>query len=216
MAYEKDLEYILNNLGSDVLCTLLLDCNYIDDSNTDNMENKLYRIMRNLTGIERFEKIVISGSSIPKSIADKVKTNTNVYINRNEVTIFKKIIFLYPKESLVFGDYTVISPGYSEINVEPELIQNVMTPRIIYSLLDLHYISRGRAIKQYKLDQYFKQAEDLIKESFFRGEEYSWGDNYLFKKATYKGTNITPSTIIGPVVNAHITLMINEILKGSI
>ena len=216
MAYEKDLESILNNLESNVSCTLLLDCNYIDDSNIDNMRNKLLRIMENLIGIERFKKIVITGSSIPASIATKVKTNTNVHIIRNEVTLFKRINSIYPRELLVFSDYTVISPGYSEINVEPELIQNVMTPRIIYSLIDSHYISRGRAIKQYKLDQYFKQAEDLINESFFRGKEYSWGDNYLFEKATYKGTNITPSTIIGPVVNAHITLMINEILKGSI
>jgi hypothetical protein len=216
IAYEKDLYSILNKLKTDVSCTILLDCNYIDDINIENMENKLFLVMENINKIKRFDKIVISGSSIPTSIANKVMTNTNLFINRNEVFLFKKIHTLYPKTTLIFGDYTVISPGYSEINVVPELMLNVMTSKIIYSLLDSHYVSRGQVIKTYGFKQYFLQAKNIIKEPFFRGEDYSWGDNYLYNKATYGGTNITPSTIIGPEINAHIKLMINEILRGSI
>jgi hypothetical protein len=216
LAYKKDLESFLNNIKSDVLCIIILDCNYIDDSNVEIFGKNILKVLENIIGMERFNKIVLSGSSIPESIGTKVKTNTNVFINRNEVTLFKKIASIYPRASLVFGDYTVISPGYSELDIEPKLMLNVMTSKIIYSLLDSHYISRGRVIKKYGYNQYFSQAKDIIKKPFFRGRDYSWGDKYLFEKATHGGTNITQSTIIGPEVNAHIRFMIDEILKHSI
>ena len=216
LAYKKDLESFLNDIKSDVSCIIILDCNYIDDSNVEIFGKNILKALENIIGLERFNKIVLSGSSIPESIKTKVKTNTNAFINRNEVTLFKKIASIYLKTPLVFGDYTVISPGYSELNIEPELMLNVMTSKIIYSLLDSHYITRGRVIKTYGYNQYFSQAKDIIKKPFFRGIDYSWGDRYLFEKATYGGTNITQSTIIGPEVNAHIKLMINEILSGSL
>ena len=212
LAYEKDLERIISALNPDVLCTVLLDCNYIDDHNAANIEKNTIKILKNIIELKLFTKIVISGSSIPASIGDKVKTNTEKLIPRNEVNLFRKTIIKYPDVLLIFGDYTVISPGYSEINVEPELIQNVMTSKIIYSLLDSHFICRGGTIKAYGFEQYFSHAERIIGESFFRGSGFSWGDNYLYEKAIHGGKNITPSTIIGPEVNAHIKLMINETL----
>ena len=212
LAYEKDLRSIIGKLNPDISGIVLLDCNYIDDSNTDNCEKSVKKILKNIFELNLFSKIVISGSSIPVSMKDKVESNTDEFIPRNEVNLFRKIVAEYTDVLLIFGDYTVISPGYSEINVEPELIQNVMTSKIIYSLLDFHFVCRGGKIKTHGFGQYFSHAERIIRESFFRGSDFSWGDNYLYEKAIHGGKNITPSSIIGPEVNAHIKLMINETL----
>jgi hypothetical protein len=216
LAYDEDLKTMLNKLDSDVSCIILLDCNYIDDSNIEIFGKNLLVVLTNIIESNKFAKIIISGSSIPTPIGDKVKTNTNVEIKRNEIILFKEIIKKFPGMPLILGDYTVISPGYSEISVAPTLIQKVTTTKIIYSFLDSHYINRGQAIDPYGLEQYFSQAEKIIKKSFFRGRDFSWGDSYLFDRAKYKTTKITPSSIIRPEVTSHIKFMISEILKGSI
>jgi methyl coenzyme M reductase subunit D len=216
LAYKKDLKMMINELEPDIFCTILLDCYYMDDLNNKKYDESILKMLENIIDIQRINKIVISGSSIPNPIGKKVGANTNVSINRDEVDLFKKIKKIHQKIPLIFGDYTVTSPEYSELNIDLKHILNVMTPRIIYSLLDSHYVSRGRAIKPHGFIQYYKQTEDILKEQFFRGDNFSWGDKYLVEKVNGKKTFITQSSIVGPVVNAHIKFMISEILKGSI
>jgi len=218
LAYIKDLESMFSALNTDVSCFVLLDCKYIDNNILNNFENSTIKIVKNILDITRFSKIVISGSTIPEplSIGKKVKTGTNVSIPRNEIILYKKVTAEYPKTNFVFGDYTVISPGYAELTIDPKFLQNIMTPKIIYSQLDSHYFSRGKALKPYGSSQYFDQAKDIMKKPFYRGKDYSWGDYFLYERTKKKTINITPSSIIGPEVNAHVKFMITEILKGSI
>jgi hypothetical protein len=216
LAYKKDMNKILNELEPDVSCTILLDCYYMDDIHNKKYDESISKTLENIFTIEKINKIVISGSSIPNPIGKKVETNTDVFINRDEVNIFMKIREMHQEMPLVFGDYTVISPEYSELNIDLKYILNIMTSRIIYSCLDSHYVSRGRAIKPHGFIQYYRQAEEIIKKPFFRGENFSWGDKYLVEKINGTKGFITQSSIVGPGVNAHIKFMISEILKGSI
>jgi hypothetical protein len=214
LAYIDNFKKLLNGLDANIFFDLLIDCNYIDDKNVDNYKERINNFLINIIALKKFNKIVIVGSSISEPVS--VKTGTNVNITRNEVIVYKFIKSQYPEENLVFGDYTIISPGYSELTIEPKFLLNVMTPKIIYSLLDVHYFTRGKPIKPHGRKQYFEQAKDIINKPFFRGKDYSWGDNFLFEKAMYGGKNIMPSSIIGPTVNAHIKFMINEINKGAL
>ena len=215
LAYKEDLNSMFTNIERDVSRILLLDCNYIENIVVDKCKVNIIRLLENILKDRLFSEIVISGSSIPSKISDIVQKDTDKFINRNEVYLFKEIKKYFSKTTFTFGDYAVVSPGYSEINIDPKAMLNVITPKIIYSLLDSHYISRGQRIKSHGIEQYITQAKNLIKKTFFR-KNFSWGDIFLFDKATKKGTNITPSSIIGPTVNAHIKFMINEILSGSI
>jgi len=215
LAYKEDLNSMFTSIESDVFCILLLDCNYIENIVVDKCKVNIIRLLENILKDQLFSEIVISGSSIPSKISDIVQKDTDKFINRNEVYLYKETIKYFSKTIFTFGDYTVVSPGYSEINIDPKAMLNVITPKIIYSLLDSHYISRGQRIKSHGIEQYITQAKNLIKKPFFR-KNNSWGDIFLFDKATKKGTNITPSSIIGPTVNAHIEFMIEKILSGSI
>jgi len=215
LAYKEDLNLMFTNIEKYVSRIILLDCNYVDNIIVDKCKVNIIRLLENILKNQLFSKIVISGSSIPSKISDIVQKDTDKFINRNEVYLFKEIIKYFPKTTFIFGDYTVVSSDYSEINIDPRAMLNVITPKIIYSLSDSHYISRGQRIKSHGIEQYITQARNLIKKPFFR-KDFSWGDSFLFDKATKKGTNITPSSIIGPTVNAHIKFMINEIMSGSI
>ena len=216
LVYKNDFKEIIDLISSNLHSTLLIDCRYIDDNNLDNYEKYIIGILEEIIDKDIFMNIVISGSSIPENIKNTVKVDTNVYLNRNEVDLYKKIKLFYPIDKIIFGDYTVISPDVFELNIDPKLYLNFMTSKIIYSQLNSHYFTRGKNIKQYGFEQYIEQAKDIIRQSFYRTKEFSWGDKYLFDKANYGGTNITPATIIGPTVNAHIAFMIDEISKGSL
>jgi len=215
LAYKEELKSMVTKIEKDVSRIMLLDCNYVENIVVDKCKVNIIRLLENILKDQLFSEIVISGSSIPSKISDIVQKDTDKFINRNEVYLFKEIIKYFPKTTFTFGDYAVVSPGYSEINIDPRAMFNVITPKIIYSLLDSHYISRGQRIKSHGIEQYITQARNLIKKTFFR-KNFSWGDIFLFEKATKKGTNITPSSIIGPTVNSHIKFMIKEIIYDTI
>jgi len=215
-AYKRDLEDLCKKINSDVSHILILDCSYIDDNKIiEKCKIGINRILEYIINLNIFSKIVITGSSIPASINDKVKTGTFVELNRNEVTIFKEIKKYDLKVNFVFGDYTVVSSEYSEVNMDPRAMFSIITPKVVYSTLDSQYVNRGKKIKEHGFGQYFTQVEAIIKKPFFR-KDNSWGDKYLYEKVKNKTTNITPSSIIGPTVNSHMKFMIDEIKKGSI
>jgi hypothetical protein len=185
LAYKEDLKSTFTNIDSDVFCILLLDCNYIENIFVDKCKMNIIRLLENILKDRLFSEIVISGSSIPSKISDIVQKDTDKFINRNEVYLYKETIKYFLKTIFTFSDYTVVSPGYSEINIDPRAMLNVITPKIIYSLIDSHYISRGQRIKSHGIEQYITQAKNLIKKPFFR-RNFSWGDSFLFDKATRK------------------------------
>ena len=88
---------------------------------------------------------------------------------------------------------------------------NVLAPKILYTFDRHHYIIRGGAIRTHVRGflQYNDLAAEIITKPFYRGAEYSFGDNYIAEKSHSVGSNVMPSTIIKPTVNSHITYMLN-------
>lgn len=110
----------------------------------------------------------------------------------------------------MFGDYGCVSPEYSDIELFDEDMQNVTTAKIIYPYHDRLFIKRGGRVKSDK-HQYNEFAEYIVTRSgFYRGQEYSAGDLYLFQKANYEGKSVTAASIVKPLVNLHLSYMILE------
>jgi len=165
------------------------------------------------SGVYPIRKLIVTGSSIPASIRDVAQVESEVDINRAELEIFNRVgREIGVSFDIVLGDYGTISPNYSDLNIMPEVMQNVMAPKIIYAFDNFHYIIRGGALKTHprRYAQYFDLAEILVAKSFYRGEGYSFGDRFLEEKSYGTGSNVTPSSIIKPTVNAHITYMFKD------
>jgi hypothetical protein len=147
--------------------------------------------------------------------------NLNFIINYNLIksdTLYKIIKELPGHNKLIFGDYTIVSPDYAEPTISMNIIQNVMSPKVIYTYKDNYYILRGNAFKSSKhgFDQYFIIAQDIIKQKFFRGDKYSLGDKYIHDRGIFprlkgvkKGGN--PSSWIRNTICIHITFIRNII-----
>lgn len=157
---------------------------------------------------------VITGSSIPSSIADVLKVGKEIDLPRAELDIWRKTVANCEAE-IIFGDYTIVSPNYSDIDMRPEAMRNITVPKIVYTHGDIHFVMRGDGslkIHPRSDRQYNDLAAKLIKKLFYRGPPFSWGDSYIFEKGSDDtGVKVTPGTILGPTINTHIIYMIKSV-----
>ncbi|SCK14461.1 hypothetical protein [Vogesella sp. LIG4] len=156
--------------------------------------------------------IVIAGSSITASIRDIATVESRILMPRNEVAIFKDVAWRTGIKELTIGDYTTVSPFYSDIEIPKEAMRNVITPKLIYPFDGNQYVMRGGALRTHRRGslQYNDLAAELVEESFYRGAGYSFGDYFFNEKAHGRGKQVTPSNAVCPMVNAHITYMLRD------
>lgn len=187
---------------------LIFDCRICDRANPVAVSNAIVRFSKEFCAEYQVRRVVVTGSSIPSSIGTLLKVRTDVVLNRIELAIFQRVSSTHDHNQLVFGDYATVSPDYADVTLPPEMLQTMMTPRLIYTMRGRHFIIRGGRIKG-NYGQYFGMAKALCEKTFFRGKGFSSGDTYLDEKSRGLGSYCTPASVIKPTVNAHITYMVS-------
>jgi hypothetical protein len=147
-------------------------------------------------------KIIIAGSSIPPVLGEICPTNNYQAINRNELLIFSKVRKKHNIDAH-FGDYTTVSPLYSDPNGFAAM--NGASKLIYPDGLDQH-VWRGRSVRVYGAEQYNQHINELTQHGFYRGPTHSWADK-LFYDTRFDSGGYWTSSIIKPLINAHISYM---------
>lgn len=191
---------------------LVIDNRVCYGIDTEDRAAQIVKFIGDISEGTLFEKIIVTGSSIPASIRDLLPTNSTTTIIRAEVEIFNKVSEAIP--TAIFGDYTVVSPNYSDVKLQSELMRKVTSPKLMYCFDKQLHIKRGAALEGHPRGnkQYNDLSAVLIKENFFRDAKYSFGDQYIVDRANDVGNDATPSTIPKPLINAHITYMLNDFI----
>jgi hypothetical protein len=190
---------------------LIFDCRVCSNLNASDISTQTEAFASAFrTDYQSLRKTILTGSTIPASVKEILSTDSDAMVTRNEIAIY--LVTSGNGSNFVFGDYTVISPEFSDVQLMPEMMQNVMAPKFIYSTHDRHYFIRGKSLKPHGYGQYFDLADTLCSHFFFRGEAYSEGDQYLYEKSQGLGNNCTPSALVKPLIISHITYMINDFL----
>lgn len=210
---EDDLE----NLVSQALsifedCVLIIDCRMCLNTDPAALAKRIFAFLTAAQAKFVFAETIVTGSSLPASIGDVAKTSQDSELPRVELQIFKALRSLGGMEHVGLGDYTVVSPLYSEVTLPPEMLPNITAPKILYANDAVHFIARGSALKTHARGnlQYNDMLAELIKMPFFRGEDYSVGDAFLAMKSVAVGKMVTPGSILNPTINAHITYMATD------
>lgn len=193
---------------------LILDNRVCLDILTINRAKILADFLNDSSKLMAFNAVIVTGSSFTSSIGDVIKVLTEREHARNELSIYRALNKQVQGFHLYLGDYTIVSPLYSDLNIPPEMMQNVMTPKVVYTHGDVHYIARGGAFRTNPrgYSQYNDIAEQLIKKSFYRGPKYSFGDQFLHDKANFIGKQVVPNSILKPTINTHITYMFKDFI----
>ncbi|QQE89187.1 beta family protein [Azotobacter chroococcum] len=157
-----------------------------------------------------YEAIVITGSTLPPVAGDVLSTNSEIHLARNEIAIYSNAITGLSGYHIIFGDYTIVSPDYSDSDIDPRNMLNVTAPKVVYSYEDKHYIVRGGGIKTHSrgFKQYNDIAATIVAKSFFRHGN-SEGDLYLVEKAAGLGSTVMPGSVLKPTINSHISFMLD-------
>ncbi|MBB3213911.1 hypothetical protein FHW67_003217 [Herbaspirillum sp. Sphag1AN] len=192
----------------------IFDCRVCLQSNRLKLASEIANFT--LSADKAFEvgKYIVVGSSIPASITDIAKPSDESLVPRAELEIFHTAQSMAEGIVLSLGDYTIVSPLYSDLTIAPELLLSVTAPKVFYTYEHQHYIARGGRIKTGGYGQYDSICVEISQKSFYRKSHYSWGDNFIQERADGKGSNnVTPSTILKPTICAHIEYMSRDYPK---
>jgi len=206
-------EYLDDTLEKFSNLDLILDCRVCSRQNPNVLVSNITSFITDFVGIYNVSKIIVTGSSIPPSISGVLGTHHEIELSRVELDIFDGVNeSLVDSFDVVLGDYGIVSPNYSDIGISPDAMLNVLAPKILYTFDRHHYIIRGGAIN--KTERAFLQYNDfaakIVAKPFYRGADYSFGDNYIEEKSRFLGKKVMPGTIIKPTMNTHITYMLTD------
>jgi len=188
---------------------LLLDCRCCQNADVSQISQKMVNFSTAFCQDYLTRRVVTAGSSIPASVSELMSVESEMILPRKEVAIFNTVKLEHGHANLLFGDYATVSPNYSDVNIAPEMLQNVMTAKLIYSFEDKHFFVRGGAIKTKGREQYATMAKTICDSDFFRGEEFSSGEFFLIEKSQSIGAKCMPGTVIKPAIISHITYAVN-------
>lgn len=186
---------------------LILDCRLCTGKNVSETSQQIAAFAQKFcAAYDNVRRVIVTGSSIPRSLGEIVKSTITKVVARSELAILAKARGLTVID-LVSGDYATVSPFYSDADFEPELFPKVTSPRLIYSFDDSHYIARGSSLASGGYGQYFGLTKQLCGQAFFR-PGYSRGEDYFSEKSRRRGKNATNATVVKPSIVAHITYMV--------
>jgi hypothetical protein len=158
---------------------------------------------------------VVSGSIIPGNIAGLIGTDEEKHVLRKEYRLWRALQTVQGLNDILLGDYCVVSPEYSDIDLQPELMSGVSTPKAFYPYDDHVYIVRGRRFRTHGYQQYFAIADSIVGQAFYRHAGYSYGDGYIHDRShlavSRPAKGGSPSTWIRSLTAAHITFIVNSI-----
>lgn len=187
---------------------LIFDCRVCLESDRMKLATEIANFVSAVHEVMEIQQYIIVGSSIPASITDIAKPSDESVVTRAELEIFHAAQSNLKTIPLSLGDYTIVSPLYSDLTLPPELLLSVTAPKVFYSFENYHYIARGGRIKTEGYGQYDVICEQIVAKKFYRKAAYSWGDNFIHERASGVGEkNVTPSTILRPTICAHIEYM---------
>ena len=187
----------------------------IDIKETEKNGDKYFKYLKlsqNIPLITSWRTFIFAAGSFPKDLSE---------CKIDEENLLPRIDWIHWKNNLnnsdllrkpAFADYTIQNPIYKEASqfFHP-------TSSIKYTLEDEWLIMKGQ--KQ-KFELYLASAAELVKDSRYYGENFSYGDKYISEKALHfpvyirnpevKGTGSTETWLIAGISH-HLTLVAGQI-----
>jgi len=129
-----------------------------------------------------FHVIVVSASVIPAGINALLSTNSQITVLRSEKVIWD---FISAEHNVLYGDYGVVSPDYSDIDFDPRFLRRFAAPKVFYTHGDHFSVLRGAAFDSHPKGngQYFDIADALVAMPFFRSVGASYGEKYIYDRS---------------------------------
>jgi hypothetical protein len=192
---------------------LMFDMRSLRNRDLDELLEVIRDAASHISNLADYRSFSLAGSNMPQSVSTEVPADSMGFIDRTELSLWRSLrngsspLPIHP----VFADYTTIHPDL--LDIDPRVFANTMGPNIRYATGDRWCILRGVSFSKHpeKRAQYYGLAKKLITEPFYCGPTYSFGDEFLHRKAAREGGPGSPTNWVSVGVNHHITHVIDSL-----
>ncbi|VXB03576.1 beta family protein [Aeromicrobium sp. 9AM] len=129
-----------------------------------------------LPHLTQWRNVVTAFSAFPKLVGEHVPPSSVGSIPRTDAAAFNQLSSRWTTRTLVYADYGVGVPTYSDVSWSP-------IPNIRYAVPGEWVVHRA-ATKNNPSPQYVQLAKDVVAAPYFAGASFSPGDAYIAAVAT--------------------------------
>ncbi len=207
--FEIMAEDFLNSFGLAFIdCDLILDLGAINFDPILVFSSLLTDMMKSKPRLKQWINFGIIGTSFPQTLAGITQGLSS--LPRKEWILYKSLLENLQKEGVripFFGDYTINHPEVQSI--DPRKIKPSANVR--YTIDDKWLISRGQNVRDYKFNQFTQLCQLIVNTKHYCGQQYSYGDDYIFRCAqgTAKTGNLSTWREVG--TNHHIEMVVRDL-----
>lgn len=207
---EKKLEEISSKINPNNI-DLIIDLHFIDETNYSSKKFFAKTFIGQIPKVKSYRNVIISSSSFPQALTEIDKNAINL-LERLEYTLWKDCYkkWISNNIELIYSDYCINHPDYFKFipGMKPSF-------NIRYTTNDNFIIIKGEMVEKggLNINNVTPLCKLLVDSKYFLGADYSWGDDYIYKRsidgAKEGPGNLTNWRTVG--TNHHITLVINQL-----
>jgi Beta protein len=172
----------------------------------------LISAMRRLGDLNRFRNLVLVGTAIPETFKDIAKGQGE--LPRHDWLFFKTLLLKLPSgmRKPNYGDYTIVHPKFTPQDMR--LIKS--TGKIVYATGASWWVCKGGVFRGNEGQMHEHCAVLVNKSGIFKGNNFSYGDDYIGKCADKKAppSNLTRWKEIA--INHHIMHVLGDLAKTAV
>lgn len=208
----KHIEEFIKSHGLDIKnVDIAVDLQIVDESTTaESVIKKINRIPQ----LKNYRSFILSSGAFPKDLSDLQKFE-NHELNRADWKLWQEIAGNSKLERKpLFSDYTIQHPifyGYIPgANVSASVRYTDDEQWRVFRGQALNYIDKqGQKGPGHK--QYIAHARELIKQSFYKQADYSFGDSEINRIASQDEKTGNPQMWLNIGINHHLTLVARQL-----
>ena len=188
-------------------CDLLLDLGSPNFVPLDGFSMAIEAIVKKLPYVNNWRTFTLIGTSFPETMGG-IREGVEI-VPRYEWQLYKMLAAKLQKAKLrmpAFGDYAISHPKILELDMR--IVKPSATIR--YTIDNNWYIAKGKNVRDYGREQYRELSKKIVNSSYYCGEAFSWGDNFIRQCA--HGGNTSSLTMWRQVgTNHHIEKVTQDI-----
>ncbi|MEO9960680.1 MAG: beta family protein [Nisaea sp.] len=172
----------------------------------DTFSVALIAALRRLGDLNRFRNFVLVGTAIPETFKGIAKGQDE--LPRHDWLFFQTLLSKLPlgMRRPNYGDYTIVHPNFT-----PQDMRKIKAAgKIVYTTGSSWWVRKGGAFRGNE-EQMHEHCNVLVGSGVFKGNDYSYGDDYIGNCAIMK---VTPSNLTrwkNVAINHHMMHVLDDL-----
>jgi len=166
----------------------------------------LITALRRLGDLNRFRNFVLLGTAIPETFKGIAKGQDE--LPRHDWLFFQTFTSKLPSgmRRPNYGDYTIVHPDFT-----PQDMRKIKSAgKIVYTTDKYWWVKKGSAFRGNE-GQMHDHCKALVGSGFFKGNNYSYGDDYIAKCADKKAPPSNLTRWKDVAINHHMMHVLNDL-----